>query len=102
MKTMEACAASSQQINEMRHKLNECASAQQVTDLPFQVQELANAMTALFKRQPINNHQYESNKQPHRKNHGGTSIALELVSDNAVKQNPKRAMNHESTNNTIN
>jgi hypothetical protein len=46
---MEACATSAHQINEMRQKLNECASAQQVTALTTQVQEVTTAMTALLK-----------------------------------------------------
>lgn len=51
MKTMEACAASSQQINELSAKVSECASAQQVNALSLQVQDLTKAMTALLQLQ---------------------------------------------------
>ena len=47
VKTMEVCAASSLHISNMRNKLNDCASANQVTDLSIQVQTLTQALTLL-------------------------------------------------------
>lgn len=99
MITMESCAASSQQITEMRHKLNDCASAQQVTAVTVQVQKLATAMTALFKLLPPNSQQGSTN-QPQPTIQGGKSSSnnAESESDYGDKQNPKRPLTQVSTN----
>jgi hypothetical protein len=100
LKTMEACATSSQQINEMRHKLNECASANQVTNLSMQVQDLANALTALVQIQKMPTHTTDTHSpvnvittvQPNCDSH---------TAENDDKLTYKRSINQVQNRNTL-
>jgi hypothetical protein len=99
MKTMEACATSSKQINEMRHKLNECASAQQVIALTNQVQDLATAMTAMFQLRMSHNPQ-DIHNQTDISDQQGRQDQNETIPNNfhGVKQAAKRPLTQVTPN----
>jgi hypothetical protein len=98
MITMEACATSAHQINEMRQKLNECASAQQVTALTTQVQELTTAMTALLKLKLPHSVEKDSNQRTDTSDQQDRHERMDIpFQDYGDKQKVKRSLTQVST-----
>jgi hypothetical protein len=82
----------------MRQKLNECASAQQVTALTTQVQELTTAMTALLKLKLPHSVEKDSNQRTDMSDQQDRHERMDIpFQDYGDKQKVKRSLTQVST-----